>query len=333
MKSLPAASPVPAEQPCMGEFDLIARYFTRATPGADLGVGDDAALVTPTAGQQIVIAADTLVEGRHFFPGTDAYALGWKALAVNLSDMAAMGATPRWFTLCLTLPGIDEAWLARFAAGLFALADRYGVDLIGGDTTRGPLAFSIQILGEVAAGTALRRDAAQAGDDVWLSGATGAAALAVAQRSGQAQLSDDDLAFCAKRLDFPEPRLALGRALLGIVRAAIDVSDGLLADLGHICERSALGATVQLALLPFPALSPALRASPPMQQAVLAGGDDYELCFTAPVAVREQIIAVGQALGVSLTRIGQMHAGQGVRVLDEKGVAMALAATGFKHFG
>jgi len=316
----------------MGEFDLIARYFTRATPGADLGVGDDAALVRPIPGQQLAIAADTLVEGRHFFPGTDAYALGWKALAVNLSDMAAMGATPRWFTLCLTLPRVDEAWLAGFSRGLFALAQRYAVDLIGGDTTRGPLAFSIQIIGEVPAGAALRRDGAQAGDDIWLSGSTGAAALAVAQRNGALQLAAADLAHCAQRLDYPEPRLALGAALRGIASAAIDVSDGLLADLGHIGERSALGAALYTAQLPLPPLSPEIVGLPQMRQAVLAGGDDYELCFTASVAQREQIVALAQALDLPLTRIGQMQAGQGVRVLDENGVALAPADTGYKHF-
>lgn len=316
----------------MGEFDLIARYFTRATPGADLGVGDDAALVAPAPGQQLAISADTLVEGRHFFPGTDAYALGWKALAVNLSDMAAMGARPRWFTLCLTLPSADEAWLAGFSGGLFALAERYAVDLVGGDTTGGTLAFSIQILGEVPAGAALRRDGAQAGDDIWLSGATGAAALAVAQRSGALPLAAADLAHCAQRLDYPEPRVALGLALRGIASAAIDVSDGLLADLQHICERSLLGATLYAAQLPLPALSPEIAASPRMRQAILAGGDDYELCFTASVAERGQIAALAQELGLPLTCIGQMQAGQGVRVLDEEGAAIALADRGYKHF-
>ncbi|WP_460536056.1 thiamine-phosphate kinase [Chitinimonas naiadis] len=316
----------------LDEFVLIQRYFTRPTPNTLLGVGDDAALLVPTPGRQLAVSADTLVEGRHFFAGADAESLGWKSLAVNLSDMAAMGASPRWFTLCLTLPATEPEWLAGFSRGLFAMAAQHGVDLIGGDTTGGPLSISIQIMGEVEPGQALRRDGARAGDDIWLSGPTGAAAMAVRHRYGSLQLELDDLAVCEARLDRPQPRLALGRALCGIATAAIDVSDGLLADLGHIAQRSRLAAILQLGDLPLPPLSDEACALPAFDSCLLAGGDDYELCFTAAPQSREQILALGRQLHLPLARIGQMTEGGGVSVLDCTGSSVSLAHTGFNHF-
>lgn len=316
----------------LGEFDLIRRFFDRATPSAVLGVGDDAALIAPSPGMQLAVAADTMVEGRHFFAGADPYTLGWKSLAVNLSDMAAMGAVPRWITLCLTLPHADAAWLQGYAAGLFALADRYGVELIGGDTTSGPLAISIQIMGEVEPGRALRRDGARMGDDVWLSGPTGAAALAVQQRLGALSLDTGDAAHCAQRLDLPEPRVALGRALIGLATAAIDVSDGLMADLGHIGERSGLSMRLELARLPAPPLSSAALALPAWRSAQLAGGDDYELCFTAPADARERVAAIGRELGLALACVGTVKSGLGVVVVDEQDDPLIVGSKGFDHF-
>ncbi|QDQ29395.1 thiamine-phosphate kinase [Chitinimonas arctica] len=316
----------------MDEFALISRFFSRPTPNSVLGVGDDAALIAPTAGMQIAVSADTLVEGRHFFADVDPVALGWKSLAVNLSDMAAMGAIPRWFTLCLSLPRADAAWLEAFAEGLFALAEQHGVELIGGDTTSGPLTISIQILGEVAPGKALRRDSACDGDDIWLSGPTGAAAMAVCHRYGKLRLDEDDLAYCAERLDRPQPQIALGHALVGLAHAAIDVSDGLLADLGHIAQRSGLAATVKLADLPLPPLSDEACALPQFDHCLLAGGDDYQLCFTAPVQARPAIVALGARLALPLARIGNFSTGRGVHLLDANGQALRLASAGFNHF-
>ncbi|MGQ5523298.1 thiamine-phosphate kinase [Chitinimonas sp. PSY-7] len=316
----------------LDEFSLIRRYFTRPTPGCVLGIGDDAALVAPATGMQLAISTDMLVEGRHFFPGTDPYSLGWKSLAVNLSDMAAMGAVPRWFTLCVSLPSVDAEWLNGFSQGLFALAEQHGVELIGGDTTAGPLTISIQIMGEVESGRALYRDGAQAGDDIWLSGPTGAAALAVQHRYGKLNLVSEDMAYCVARLDRPEPRVALGRKLLGLATAAIDISDGLVADLGHIAQRSGLAARFLYPDLPLPALSSETLALPVFKSCLLAGGDDYELCFTAPASERAALQSLGEALGMPLKRVGEMVVGQGVSVLDEAGCVMSLAQTGFNHF-
>ncbi|MBV1775967.1 thiamine-phosphate kinase [Burkholderiaceae bacterium DAT-1] len=313
----------------MGEFELIRRYFTRSSANAVLGIGDDAALVAPSAGMQLAIAADTMVEGRHFFPGTDPHSLGWKALAVNLSDMAAMGADPRWFTLCLTLPSVDERWLSGFAEGLFALADRFGVSLIGGDTTSGPLSISIQIIGEVPVGRALRRSGAQAGDDVWLSGVTGAAALAVRQRMGEVVVGDLEREFCAGKLDRPEPRVVLGQALRGIATSAIDVSDGLLADLGHIAKASGVQILLDQWAIPLPPLS--VRAEL-LDELVLSGGDDYELVFTAPASRRTLVEDLALSAGVSLTRIGMVEAGNGVALFGRDGHIVQPHKAGFDHF-
>jgi thiamine-monophosphate kinase len=274
-----------------------------------------------------------LVAGTHFFADADPSALGHKALAVNHSDMAAMGASPRWALLCLALPHADSTWLERFARGFLALARAFQVDLVGGDTTRGPLNLSVTIIGEVPARAALRRDAARPGDDVWVSGSLGEAALGVAHGKGRVRLSSAAAARCRRRLDRPAPRVALGIALRGIAHAAIDVSDGLCADLGHICERSRLGADVYVAQVPRSRLLERLADRALVHQALLAGGDDYELCFTAPVRRRATVQALGERLGLPLTRIGAMRRGRGVRLLDADGAAVRIGIRGFDHFG
>jgi thiamine-monophosphate kinase len=286
----------------------------------------------PTPDHQLVISTDMLVEGRHFFPGADPEALGHKALAVNLSDLAAMGARPLGFTLALALPAADDAWLTSFARGLFALADAHACPLVGGDTTRGPLNLCVTVFGEVRPGQALRRDAACAGDDLWLSGRTGEARLALALRRSEVWASGD-LACVIDRMDRPTPRLALGQALAATpgVHAALDVSDGLLGDLGHILRASGLGADIDLPSLP---LAPALRGLAPEQQrnCLLAGGDDYELLFSADVAARSAVLNAGRTAGVTVTRIGQLTADPGLRVRDGQGRTINAPVRGFDHF-
>lgn len=306
------------------EFELIRKYFdrpARRTPDAGrgasavaLGIGDDAALLRPSAGLELAVATDLLVEGRHFRAGADARKLGHKVLAVNLSDMAAMGAAPRWATLALALPEADEAWLAAFAEGFFALAARYGVELIGGDTTRGPRTACVTILGEVPQGLALFRAGAAPGDDIWVSGTLGGAALALAQPGNAA---------AAQRLDLPEPRVELGERLRGLASAAIDVSDGFAQDLGHILERSEVGALVEYERLPrFPGAE---------RDHVLAGGDDYELAFTAGQRHRAEIEALSRELELPLSRVGTIQPGDRLQVLDRERRPVPLAR-GFDHF-
>ncbi|TWI66159.1 thiamine-monophosphate kinase [Pseudoduganella lurida] len=320
----------------LSEFDLIRQYFVR--PGApgpqvELGIGDDCALLRPTPGTSLAISSDMLVEGRHFFAGEDARRLGHKSLAVNLSDLAAMGARPVGFTLALALPAADRDWLAGFAAGLFALADAHACPLIGGDTTKGPLNLCITIFGEVEAGRALRRDAARPGDDVWISGTLGDARLALAALRGEVAVSAEALAAATPRLTMPTPRVALGRLLAeqGLARAAIDISDGLVGDLGHILARSKVGATLDVDALPAgPVLAtrePALRRA-----FTAAGGDDYELCFTAAPSRRDAIAAAGAACGTPVTRVGRIEAAAGLRLTDGHGAPLDLQLAGFDHF-
>ncbi len=315
----------------MNEFDLIRHCFTREARHSVLGVGDDAAILRPTPGCDLHVSTDMLVEGRHFFTDVDPHALGHKTLAVNLSDMAAMGAVPRWAFLSLALPAAEAGWAQRFAEGLFALADEHGVDLAGGDTTRGPLTLSVTIMGEAPQGLALRRDAALVGDDVWVSGELGLGALALAERlGGEAVVEAGLLAAARRRLDYPQPRVALGRALLGVAHAAIDVSDGLMADLGHVLTASGVGAEVWLDSLPSHA---GMEADRPRYLACLAaGGDDYELCFTAPQAARAAVLAAGEATGCRVTRVGRVTAASGGRLLDAAGNVVSLARTGYDHF-
>lgn len=314
------------------EFDLIRRYFTRPTGHTKLGVGDDAALIDVTAGYELAVSTDMLVEGRHFFPDADPYALGRKALAVNLSDLAAMGATPRWFTLSLALPRFVQTWLEAFSRGLFEEAAAFDVDLIGGDTTRGPLNICIQIMGEVPAGQALRRDGARVGDDVWLSGDLGLAAVGLAALRGTLQLSDELKQRCLTRLHTPTPRVTLGLALRGLANSAIDVSDGLLADLGHILERSQVGAELEIEAIPTDAALHGRMQEIDVRDAVLGGGDDYELCFTAPVSNRQRIADLPPQLNLPLTIIGRIVAGRRLKLLDRDGRQIAVTRTGHDHF-
>ncbi|HUW25402.1 MAG TPA: thiamine-phosphate kinase [Gallionella sp.] len=377
----------------MSEFDLIQRFFTRTTPGALLGVGDDAALLQVSAGNVLAVSTDMLVCGTHFLPDADPFQLGHKTLAVNLSDMAAMGATPRWATLALALPfvqgketiherphpnpppvpaggipaasgskaartgekgegtseslcelmfTVDETWLAQFSAGFFALADQYGVELVGGDTTRGPLNLCVTIFGEVPAQQALRRDGAQAGDEIWVSGRLGDAALALAHLQGRTTLSDAEFSACAAALYQPQPRVALGLALRGIASSAIDISDGLLADLGHILDAAQLGAEIEFEAVPVSDTLRSLSPSPSptsgrgehdlFQQFVLSGGDDYELCFTAPAAHHAELSDIAARLNLPLTRIGEIVAGRGCIVHDLAGNPVNSETRGYDHF-
>jgi len=317
----------------MSEFDLIQRYFTRATPGAELGVGDDAALLKVGEGMELAVSTDMLVSATHFFPDADPEYLGHKTLAVNLSDLAAMGAVPRWATLALALPQVDEDWLAKFSRGFFALAVQHGVELIGGDTTRGPLTLSVTIMGELAKGRALRRDAAQVDDDIWVSGTLGDAALALAHLQGKIVLPPDVFAACAVGLHQPQPRVALGLALRGIANSAIDVSDGLLADLGHILERSHVAAELSFATIPRSThFSASGEEELFLQHCALAGGDDYELCFTAPIEWRSEIEKVSAKLALPLTRIGKIVSGEGCILRTAEGSEMQIKEFGYAHF-
>jgi thiamine-monophosphate kinase len=317
-----------------GEFELIARYFTRPARSAALGIGDDCALLRPPAGLVLALTTDALLEGTHFRSGTDPRRLGHKALAVNLSDLAAMGADPRWFLLAIALPDADEAWLGSFASGLFALAEAHGIELIGGDTTRGPRMLTITAIGTLPPGYALRRDAAAEGDDVWLSGTTGEAALGLAHLEGRVVLAPGAAAACVARLERPEPRVALGKRLRGVAAAAIDVSDGLLADLGHVAERSRLAAELEYDAIPRAAALGACPDGALAEACLFAGGDDYELVFTAAPDRRGEVEAAGRAAGVAVTRIGRMAAGAPeVRLLDRTGNRVEFARRGFDHFG
>jgi thiamine-monophosphate kinase len=321
----------------VNEFELIARFFSRPPRSASvhLAGGDDAALLAPAPGCELAVSVDMLVGGRHFLADTDPERLGHKALAVNLSDLAAMGATPKWALLAGALPDADPAWLGAFARGFYALADAHGVDLVGGDTTRGPLNLCVTILGEVPAGQALLRSGARPGDDVYISGALGDAALACAAVAGRVQLVGEALAAAQTRLEAPVPRVALGLALRGVATAAIDVSDGLIGDLAHILERSAAGATVELAAIPR---SPALarlaggddRAL--ALECLLAGGDDYELCFTAPRAAAERVVAIAARTAVPLARIGVITEVPGLVVRDERGMPLSALPRAYDHF-
>lgn len=319
----------------LSEFELIGRYFTHPAPHTRLGVGDDGAVVRVRRGRELVVSADLLVAGRHFFADADPRQLGHKALAVNLSDMAAMGAIARWATLAIALPRVEPWWLRRFAAGFMQLARRHGVDLIGGDTTRGPLAICVQVMGEVPAGSALTRSGARAGDEIWVSGHIGDAALALAAMKGHLKLSAAERGRIQKRLHAPTPRLALGAALRGIARSAIDISDGLCADLGHICERSRVSAVVDFERLP---ISPVMRRhldSPAARDALLAGGDDYELCFTAPLARHRAVLRAASRTATKVTAIGRIQACKtrpGVTVIAHGGKRIEVKRGGYDHF-
>jgi thiamine-monophosphate kinase len=320
----------------VNEFALIDRFFRRANrdPAVRLPIGDDAAVVAPAPGCELAITVDMLVEGRHFLPGAEPESLGHKTLAVNLSDLAAMGATPRWALLGGALPSADEAWLAAFTRGLFALADRFGVSLIGGDTTRGPRNLCLTAIGEVPAGSALTRAGARPGDDVYVSGILGDAMLALAALQGRTTLPDSTLHELRARLDRPEPRVELGQRLRGVASAAIDVSDGLTGDLGHILAASQAGADIELDAVPRSALLAQRLAGADRALALaclLGGGDDYELCFTAPAAARDRVAASARDAGVPVSRIGAIGGAPGLRIRDAGG-AMVAPPPAFDHF-
>ena len=323
----------------MGEFDLIARYFTRPVRHAALGVGDDCALLAPRPGMQLAISSDMLVEGRHFFADVDPEALGHKALAVNLSDLAACGARPLAFTLALALPRVDEAWLAGFSKGLLALADAHGCELVGGDTTQGPLNICITVFGEVPAGQALLRSGARAGDDIYVSGTLGDARLALDALLGHIHLPDELLAQARQRLERPTPRVALGLALRGIASSAMDVSDGLLGDFGHILKASGVGACIRtdetiklIAAGAYPSSARGQFDAKILQQCTLAGGDDYELLFTAPPQHRAAVAEAAAQSRTPVTRIGQVEAAPGLRLVDAQGMPVENRFASFDHF-
>ena len=313
----------------VAEFDLIERIRRRVAIRDDvlLGIGDDAALLQPPAGMQLVVAMDTLNSGVHFPPETAPADIGWKALAVNLSDLAAMGALPAWCTLSLSLPEANGEFVDGFLDGFLALASQHDLALVGGDTTCGPLSICVAVHGFIEPGQALRRDGARAGDDLWVSGTLGDAAAALSQwQSGGA--IDPTLRM---RLDRPTPRVSLGHVLRGIATSCIDVSDGLLADLGHVCKASGVGALVDVDALPA---SPTLRSGFDAEARRLlqaTGGDDYELCFTAPATSREAVIEAAST-HAPVARIGRIVAGRGVSAVDAQGVAWQPSVAGFRHF-
>jgi len=309
----------------LNEFEIIRRFFDRPPKKTLLGIGDDCALLRPDAGLELAVTTDLLIEGRHFLAGAEPRALGHKALAVNLSDLAAMGAAPRWATLALGLPAADEGWLAAFSAGFFALAERHGLDLIGGDTTRSAqVTIAVTALGEVPSGVAMYRASARADDDIWVSGELGSAALA---------LTHPEIGTAATRLNEPEPRVELGERLRGIAHAAIDISDGLAGDLAHILERSRVGALVDYARIPRAAAFAGIGDAELERDCVLSGGDDYELAFTADGDQRAALEALGRELGLALTRIGTIEAGAPRLVVrDARGAPMSYRGA-YDHFG
>ena len=315
----------------LGEFELIARYFTRPARRAALGVGDDCALLAPAEGMQLAVSTDMLVEGGHFLSTVPPARLGHKALAVNLSDLAACGAEPLAFTLALSLPRADEAFLAPFAQGLFALADQHGIELVGGDTTAGPLNICITVMGQVPQGEALLRRGARAGDDLWVSGQLGDARLALEAFRGRVALAGAEFETVRLAMECPQPRVALGRALRALASSAIDLSDGLVGDLGHVLAASNVGAVVDVDALPRSAVL--ARQGVELQRlCVLAGGDDYELLFTAPAQRREAIEAAARLVGVPVTRCGSIDAAAGLHLVDSGGRAVERNWRGFDHF-
>ncbi len=315
----------------LGEFELIERYFTRPARRAGLGVGDDCALLAPAPGTMLAVSSDMLVEGRHFVSTVAPDRLGHKALAVNLSDLAACAARPLAFTLALALPEADESFLASFSRGLYALADRYACELVGGDTTRGPLTIAITVFGEVPPGEALLRSGARPGDDLYVSGMLGDARLALEVLRGSAAISGDAFGRVRRAMEEPQPRIDLGLALRGVATSAIDVSDGLAGDLGHVVRRSGVAAVVDVDALPRSA-DLAVQPAALQRECLLAGGDDYELVFTAPAERRNAVVAAAAAAATVVTRIGRVEAGSGVRFVDAAGRDVQAPTSSFDHF-
>jgi thiamine-monophosphate kinase len=315
----------------LGEFDLIDRYFKRPPRRAALGIGDDCALLSPTPGMQMAVSSDMLVEGRHFLSTVSPQRLGHKALAVNLSDLAACGAEPLGFTLALAMPRADEAFLDGFARGLLALADQHACELVGGDTTQGPLNICITVFGQVPGGAALLRSGARAGDEVYVSGTVGDARLALECFRGTVALDGQAFSVVRDAMELPQPRVALGLALRGSATSAIDVSDGLLGDLSHLLARSGVGAAVEVDAVPR---SSVLAAQPLALQRLctLAGGDDYELVFTAPPAAAARVRDAAASAGVPVARIGRIDAAPGLRLVDARGEPVSHTFPAFDHF-
>ncbi len=313
------------------EFNLIARFFTRPTPSVTLGIGDDCALITPQAHTQIAISCDMLVSGVHFFSDTDPKQLGHKSLAVNLSDLAAMGAKPLAFTLALSLPEANEAWLKPFSDGLFELAEQFDCPLIGGDTTRGPLNICITVFGELPKNIALRRDHAKPGDDIWVSGSIGDARAALEFLQSKVSLDSEYLDFAISRLQKPTPRVELGMAIRQYAHAALDLSDGLLGDISHILNRSKVGATINVDALPKGKILYDQTREFQML-CMLAGGDDYELCFTASPSNREAILKAASEANTPVTIIGQIEEASGLRLINSKGQTENFSNKSFDHF-
>ena len=318
----------------MGEFDLIDRFFKRPARRADLGIGDDCALLSPRPGHQLALSTDMLVEGRHFLSTVDPIRLGHKSLAVNLSDLAACGAEPRAFLLSLSMPRADEAWLQGFSQGLLALADAHSCELIGGDTTQGPLNISITVIGDVPQGQALLRSDAQAGDDIYVSGNLGDARLALEAFRGTLGLPEATFERCRARMEQPTPRVALGLALRGIATAAADISDGLLGDLWHILRQSGVGAQLQVnACENMLACRGEVSLSEKwLHTCVLSGGDDYELVFTAPASQRGAVKAAAQMSATDVTRIGSITVDPDLVLLDAAGKPLPNHNSSFDHF-
>ncbi|MBL8446609.1 MAG: thiamine-phosphate kinase [Zoogloeaceae bacterium] len=317
----------------VSEFDLIRRHFTRPTQHTDLGVGDDGALFRPRPGMQLVVSTDMLVEGTHFLPDTPAEELGWKTLAVNLSDLAAMGAEPRWAVLAVALPDADATWLRAFAEGFFACARTHDVDVIGGDTTRGPRNLCPTVFGEVPTGMAITRGGARAGDDLWITGQPGRAALGLAALQGRGKLAAEHRDACVDALQRPVPRVAAGLGLRGIARAMLDVSDGLLGDLGHLLRASRTGAALDATALPDGELVAACGSPETARQALLTGGDDYELLFAAPIEARKSIASLGTRLELPMHRIGTLTPTTSVvELVLSDGSRSPLSLRGFDHF-
>jgi len=323
--------------PKLGEFERIARFFAPLAAPEALGLLDDVAIIEGPPGQQYVLKTDAIVEGVHFLPDDPADQVAQKLLRVNLSDLAGKGAVPVGYLLTTSLPRErDEAWLERFAQGLAADQRTFGIALLGGDSvaTTGPVTLSVAAVGRVRAGQTVLRRGAQPGDAVFVSGTLGDGALGLKTLRGELpQLTADERAFLADRYRLPQPRLGLGQRLVGTAHAMMDISDGLVADLGHICEVSGVGATVEAARLPLsPAARAAIAGDPGLRMAALVAGDDYELLFAAPPAAEAVLMTIARDLGVPVTRIGRIEAGQGVRVLDEKGAALPIAGAGYRHF-
>ncbi len=322
-----------AAEKTVGEFELIRRHFSREKRSAavDLGVGDDCALLRVAPGQQLVVSSDMLVEGRHFLSTVAPERLGHKSLAVNLSDLAACGAEPLAFTLALAMPRGDDRFAAGLARGLFALADQHGIELVGGDTTAGPLNICITAMGQVPVGQALLRSGAKPGDDLWVSGTLGDARLALEVFRGTVALDGHAFEQVRRAMELPQPRVALGQALRGVASSAIDLSDGLLGDLGHVLQASGVGANVFVDTIPR---STVLAAQAPDLQhtCLLAGGDDYELLFSAAPAQRQAVAAAARDAGVAVTRIGALTTTPGLQVVDRQGAVLPQTWSSFDHF-